>query len=294
MRPSASDGEVVGRARERGEGDASGLVGERHLHLGPSGERLEQRPLGPGQVLEAVGEDRFAVPRVEVGLEPLRGAAAQQVAVPETESVELGAIGGVELGQVAGEVVRVEHSLLELAERLEQGVGEPAGAGRALEAVQRRGGQRAARDERALGIRRDGALLGVGANQAPEQVVECADRAAEQAAATREQIALDAVDVRRVRHDQSRLVVQARQIALEQKRDFARMRRPREEGQPHLPIVERPQDASRGRSRRKRRSKRLPRPSAAGHAAQPRDPASCRRSRRRGQPPSSRAVRLHR
>ena len=63
-----------------------------------------------------------------------------------------------------------------------------------------------------------------------------------QAAAAREQVALDAVDVRRVRHDQDRFVVEARQIALEQERDFARVRRPCEEGEPHLPIVERPQD----------------------------------------------------
>ena len=66
----------------------------------------------------------------------------------------------------------------------------------------------------------------------------------------REQIALDAIDVRRIGHDQYRLVVETRQIALEQERDFARVRRPGEEGQPHLPIVERPQDVSHGRSER--------------------------------------------
>ena len=89
-----------------------------------------------------------------------------------------------------------------------------------------------------------GTLLGIDAAEAPEEVVERPDRAAEEAAAAAEQVALDAVDVRRVRHDQCRFVVEARQIALQKKRDFARMRRPREEGQPHLPIVERPQDVS--------------------------------------------------
>ena len=96
-------------------------------------------------------------------------------------------------------------------------------------------GERAAHDERPLRVGRDRTLLGIAADQAPEQVVERADRAAEQAAAAREQVALDAVDVRRVRHDQSRLVVEARQIALQEERDFARMRRPREEGSPTFP-----------------------------------------------------------
>ena len=108
--------------------------------------------------------------------------------------------------------------------------------------------QRTAHDQRPLRVGGDGPLLGIAAGEAPEEIVEGADRAGEQAAAAPEQVALDPVDIRRVRHDQSRLVVEARQIALQQERDFARMRRPCEEGQPHLPIVERPQDGSRGRS----------------------------------------------
>ena len=51
-----------------------------------------------------------------------------------------------------------------------------------------------------------------------------------------EQVALDAVDVRPVRHDQKRLVVETRQIALEQQRDLARVRRPRDEAQSHRAI----------------------------------------------------------
>ena len=282
--------EVVGCAGERGERDPPGLVGQRHMHLGAPGERLEQRPLGAGEVLEAVGEDRLTVPGVELGLKALGGTAAQEVAVPEAEPVELRAIGGVELGEVAAEVARVEHSLLELAERLEQRVGEPVRAGGARQAVQRRRGERASHDQRSLRVRRNGTLLGIDAAEAPEEVVERPDRAAEEAAAATEQVALDAVDVRRVRHDQCRFVVEARQIALQKKRDFARMRRPREEGQPHLPIVERPQDVSPGRSRRKRRSKRARRPSAGGHAARPRGPACSLHSRRRGRPPWSRGA----
>ena len=72
--------EIVGRARERRERGAAGLVGQRDVDLGAAGERLEQRPLRGGQILEAVGEDRLAVPGVEIAAEPLaraRGAAGR-------------------------------------------------------------------------------------------------------------------------------------------------------------------------------------------------------------------------
>ena len=77
--------EIVGGALEGREGDPARLVGQRDLHLGSTGERLEQRPLRPSQVLEAVGEDGLAVPRVEVRLQPLGGTTALEVAVPEAE-----------------------------------------------------------------------------------------------------------------------------------------------------------------------------------------------------------------
>ena len=74
------------------------------MHLTPACKRLEQAPLGPGQVLEAVCEDGAAVPGVELGGDPLRRVAPQQVAIPEPEAVELGAVGRVEPRQVALEV----------------------------------------------------------------------------------------------------------------------------------------------------------------------------------------------
>ena len=124
-----------------------------------AGERLEQRPLGAGQVLEAVREDRLAVPGVEVGLQALGRAAAQQVAIPEAEPVELGAVRGVERGEVALELVRVEQPGLELAERPQQLVGEAAEARRRGEAVERRGREHAADEERALRLRDDAARV---------------------------------------------------------------------------------------------------------------------------------------
>ena len=61
-RPVGERRQIGRRARERGEGEPARLVGQRDEHLGAAGERLEERPLGAGQVLEAVREDRLAVP----------------------------------------------------------------------------------------------------------------------------------------------------------------------------------------------------------------------------------------
>ena len=60
-------------------------------------------PLRRAQVLEPVGVDGPAVPGGEIAGEPLGGVAAAQVAVPEPEPVELGAVAAVELGEIAVE-----------------------------------------------------------------------------------------------------------------------------------------------------------------------------------------------
>ena len=248
--PGRERREIVRGPLQRREHLTPRLVRERDLHVGAARERLEQRPLGARQVLEPVREDGLAVPRIEVGLESLGGAPAQQVEIPEREAVELTAVALVEPGQVSVQIRRVEQAGLELPERLLQRVGESARACGGGQPVQRGAADRAPDDQRALVIGRDRPAVGIVANEQLEQAVERDDLAAEEAAVPREQVALDAIDVRRIGHDQYRLVVETRQIALEQERDFARVRRPGEEGQPHLPIVERPQDVSHGRSER--------------------------------------------
>ena len=110
MYSNGSSEEILGRALERRERRAPRLVRQRDLDLGAPRERLEQRPLGGGQVLEAVREDGLAVPGVELGPDPLGRAAPQQVAVPEADAVELAAVRGVEFGDVAVEVARVEEA----------------------------------------------------------------------------------------------------------------------------------------------------------------------------------------
>jgi hypothetical protein len=61
---------------------------------------------------------------------------AEEVVVPEIEAIELCAIGRVQGGELAVEVVGVEQSGLELADRREQRIGEAAEAGGAPEPVQ--------------------------------------------------------------------------------------------------------------------------------------------------------------
>src|SRR5258707_69622 len=61
--------EVLGGPPKRRERGPPGLVRQRDAHLGAGGERLEERPLGAGQILEAVREDGLRLPGVEVGLE---------------------------------------------------------------------------------------------------------------------------------------------------------------------------------------------------------------------------------
>ena len=95
------------------------------------------------------------MPGIEIGLQALGGAAAKQVAIPEPEPVELGAVRGVERCEVAVELARVEQAGLELAERAQQLVGEAAEARRCGEAVERRGGKDAAHEQCALRLRDD-------------------------------------------------------------------------------------------------------------------------------------------
>ena len=78
-RPTGEPRKIFHRPAERGKDRPSGLVGERDGDLGPAGERPQERPLRSGQVLESVGEDRPAVPSVELVLDPLDGMAPLEI-----------------------------------------------------------------------------------------------------------------------------------------------------------------------------------------------------------------------
>src|SRR5207248_9467051 len=81
--------QVLGGAGERREGVAARLVGKRDREVAAGGERLDERPLGAGQVFEPVGEHRAAVPGVELAGDAAGRVAALELAVPEPEPVEL-------------------------------------------------------------------------------------------------------------------------------------------------------------------------------------------------------------
>ena len=232
--------EVLGRPAQRGKGHAARLVRQRDAHLRATGERLEERPLGAGQVLEAVREDRPPAPRGEVGREPLGGTAAQHVAVPRGETVELAPVPRVQLPEVALAIVRLDERRLELAERGEQRVAEPAEPCGAAETVQLRLGDRAADDERPLRVGEQPAALRIAGGDLDEEVVERADRAREQRAGPRQQLALDPLDVRPARHDQERLAVEDGEVAVEEQLDLPGVRGPDDEAQGHRSIVVRP------------------------------------------------------
>ena len=89
---------------------------------------------------------------------------------------------------------------------------------------------------------RPGRAAGVG--DPLEDVVERADRAAEERAAAREQVTFDTLDVRPVRDDENRLARERGQIALEQKRHLARVGGPGDEAETHRSILDLGPDGS--------------------------------------------------
>ena len=143
--------------------------------------------------------------------------------------VELVPVRGEERAELAVEVGRVEQPAFEVRERAEQRVGESREPRRGFQALPRsaRGrpgpprGRAAPATPRACGPgrRRRSARTGRRTSRSTRRT------------GTRlvEQVALDPGDVRPVRHDQERLVFQARQIALEQERDLTRIRGPDDE-----------------------------------------------------------------
>jgi hypothetical protein len=162
--------------------------------------------------------------------------AAKRVAIPAADPVELGAIGREQACEIAVERRRLQEARLELGERRSERVCEAGEACRAAEAVQRGAADDAADDERPLGVAehrpRRATLCDAG-----EDVVERPDRAAEQCAAARQQVTLDAFDVRPVRDDEDRLPRKHSEITLQQERDLARVGRPGDEAETHRSIL---------------------------------------------------------
>ena len=86
------------------------------MDVGPSGQRFEQPPFRPGQVLEAVGEDRARTPRIEIAGEALDRPAPKRPAIPRVEPRKPTAICTREGRERLDEVVGLEQGAVELGE----------------------------------------------------------------------------------------------------------------------------------------------------------------------------------
>ena len=170
------------------------------------------------------------------------GVSPAQVTVPEPELLELGAIRRVEKREVAAQLVGLDEPGLELGQCRSERVRETGEARGGAEPVQGRLRDGCADDQLALSVGRDREIRASGAGDLLEEVVEGPDPAREQGAARRQQLTLDALDVRPVRHDQDGISVERAQVALEEQGDFARVRGPSKQRQPaargHRPIVD--------------------------------------------------------
>ena len=173
--------EVVGRPLQRRERRPSRLVRQRNGDLGSSGKRFQERPLGAREVFEAVGEDRPPLPGAQLAGQAFGRSAALEVPVPEADTIELGPVFGVETGEIAVEIARLDEPGLELAEGRRERVREAGVASRLGPAVQPRPREHPSHDEGPLRIGCDGpGPTWLPPRDAREQVVERPDLTTEQ------------------------------------------------------------------------------------------------------------------
>ncbi len=218
-------GQRCSRPLERGEREASGLVRERDGDVGAGREPLDERPLRRGEILESVRVDGTSVPRGEVAGHAVGRVAPLAIAVPAPEAFQLRAVRTEQVGELCIEVFRLDKPRLELRERGSQCLR----VAREARCVPRDASQQ----QPALGVRKHSTVVAVAAGDAGEQVVERAHGAADERLAARDEIPLDALNLRPVRDDEHGLPRDVGRIAVEQESDLAGVRRPREQCQRH-------------------------------------------------------------
>ncbi len=236
-RAASEAGQVAHRVLERGERNASGLVRDRHGDVRPCRKRLDQRPLGCGEILEAVSEYRRTIPGVEFALYPLGGATAEAVSIPQPERAQLRSIGAREAPEIAFDSRGIDKSRFQLSECSEKHLREPSRRRRVMEGLERRRGNRSPRCQRPLRPTRDGEPLWITEGDVLEEIVEGADAARKQRRSAREEISLDALDVTPVGDDQPRIALEHVEVALEEQGNLAGMRRPDDERKAHSSMV---------------------------------------------------------
>ena len=207
--------QVVSGARERLVHDASGLVGQRDVHLPAGRERLDQAPLRAGQVLEPVREHRSAVPGRRDRPSGARPPPAVARRDPTARACRAGR--GTRLttaAELAGrDRPRVQQRRADLADRTRRG--PPRIRRNVLDGdvgrVSRPRGGRAGREPAPAtsGLpgspRASASEAGPGAGTAPSKVEI---RPPTRPPARGQEIALDELDVRPVRHDEPRITIE--------------------------------------------------------------------------------------
>ncbi len=295
-------GKVLDRALERRIDNSSRLVRNGDRDLGAGCERLQERPLGSGQVFEAVGEDGLTGPGVELRRETLGGPPAEPVSIPVPEAVELVPIRLGQAAEIAFETTRRDEGGLDLAESCKQRVGEAVRPRRAREPFESRALDRLPHREPALRLGRHGSESRIVADDVLEEVVERPDTAGQERRTTAQEIALDALDVSAIRDYEPGIAavvtLERGEIPLEEQRDLAGVSRPHDERERHLPMVVPASDAPSYAARRLcAKSVKLglwamrPRTSDAGPGAPRPVPASFPSTNRRGRPASPHGVR---
>ena len=235
------------------------------MHVGARRERLEEAPLGAGEVLEAVREHRAVPPRPEVAGQPLDAPSTKHPAIPRIEPVELVVVGADERCERLIEVVGVEERAVELRECPSEGVGIP-------------GEPRARR----LSARIDQPPAEpVATRERLEERVERADRPREQPSLAPNELALDPLDVSAVRDDQPGIAVDRGDETVEKRRDLSGMCRTDDERETHRCMVVGPVSRPRLRAGRETRSERETDAGApAVHVAPRRATSACVRAAR--------------
>ena len=96
--------QLLDRRGAAGEGDAAGLVGQRHDHVrrAVAGQRLDRVALRRGEVVEAVEEDRAPAPRRRRGPERVERRPGVALPVGPAQLLEPAPVGRVERGELAG------------------------------------------------------------------------------------------------------------------------------------------------------------------------------------------------
>ena len=75
-----------------------------------------RRPLGARQILEPVGEDRRVAPRLELTREPVDGLPAHRLAIPRLQLVEPVVVGAVQLAEIPVDRIALDERGVELTQ----------------------------------------------------------------------------------------------------------------------------------------------------------------------------------